>query len=464
MNYDTDFYHCRKSDFENNLSDQPLTVPAADLDSTFRQHPCANKLDRQPEHRLEHGRQLVGGRAGYRLRRDHPECYQRSCDQFGRRSSQVGYRCGRRLTHGAGGSEPDGRWRGGDAFYSAGTVQNNGTIIITNASGDYGINTVGIFENKTGGLITVDGVDFAGVFINGGTFTNEATIRIGSTGSVGGMGIISTSILNNTATGQIYVDRSWSTGISAHSGTVNNQGSITVGASSATSSNTGLDIYMGIFTNNGQVNLDRCKVGIVGFHQEGKFRNNGTVKIGALQSVSDLIGDDDLANLTFSNNTGGVLQGTGKIAATRFVSAGGTLSPGYSPGIQTIVGTEDLNNGIMAIEVNGAGAAGTDYDQIVINGTAVVGGTLALSINYTPTPGAQVTIVTASSISGAFSSVTGLPANWTVQYTSVSVVLVHAGPDGNIWNGSVSSDGTTLPTGRSASLMRIRKLPFRCHP
>ncbi len=96
--------------------------------------------------------------------------------------------------------------------------------------------------------------------------------------------------------------------------------------SAATNINFGLDVYRGTFTNNGgQITVDRCLFGISGFHADGSFLNNGTVKIGALQNVPDLIGNEALMDLIFTNNVGGVLQGTGKIPAVRFVDAGGTL-------------------------------------------------------------------------------------------------------------------------------------------
>ena len=191
---------------------------------------------------------------------------------------------------------------------------------------------------------------------------------------------------------------------------------------------------------------------MIGFHQDGKLLNNGTVKIGALGSVSDLIGDETLARLTFSNNTGGVLQGTGRIAATRFVSAGGTLSPGYSPGKQTIVGSEDLSNSIMAIEVNGTGVAGVAYDQIVVNGTATLGGTLALTFNFpTPNDGALVTIIDATALSGTFSSVTGLPEHWIIKYdfpnTGGSESRILEQPPGNTGAFQWKTTGKRHPAG-----------------
>jgi hypothetical protein len=92
--------------------------------------------------------------------------------------------------------------------------------------------------------------------------------------------------------------------------------------------------------------------------------------------------------------------------------------------------------------VNGTGTPGINYDQIILtSGTATLGGTLALSINYSPLNGDQVTIVSGTAISGTFSNVTGLPANWQLTYTSNSVVLTYDNRD--TWTGNISTDWNT---------------------
>ncbi len=73
---------------------------------------------------------------------------------------------------------------GGHGLVNGGIVQNNGTINIVNVAGDHGIENQGTFTNKTGGLITVDNVGDIGISQESGEFTNEATIKIGSTGDV----------------------------------------------------------------------------------------------------------------------------------------------------------------------------------------------------------------------------------------------------------------------------------------
>jgi hypothetical protein len=117
------------------------------------------------------------------------------------------------------------------------------------------------------------------------------------------------------------------------------------------------------------------------------------------------------------------LKGTGNIAAANFTNAGGALSPGYSPGKMTFTAAETFSNNILSIEVNGPGTPGVNFDQVVVNGAATLGGTLALTFNYSPVGNDQIPILSATSRSGAFASVTGLPAGWTVNYTATGVML-----------------------------------------
>jgi hypothetical protein len=95
---------------------------------------------------------------------------------------------------------------------------------------------------------------------------------------------------------------------------------------------------------------------------------------------------------------------------------------------------ENFSNSVLEIEVNGAGTAGTDYDQIVVNGTATLGGTstLNLSVNFTPSGNQEIIILNATALSGAFTTVTGLPSGWTLLYNTPS-------------NGKVTMSYTILP-------------------
>lgn len=68
----------------------------------------------------------------------------------------------------------------------------------------------------------------------------------------------------------------------------------------------------------------------------------------------------------------GILSGNGTINANLIVN--GKLAPGNSPGQLTVNGTLDFNNGsTLAVDVSGL-AAGTEYDQTIVNGVVELAG------------------------------------------------------------------------------------------
>ena len=355
-----------------------------------------------------------------------------------------------------------------------GTFTNAADITIgANANvGLHGIFNETIFNNNAGGNIRIDRTALAGVRLFNGTFTNEAILTIGSVASVGTYGILNVSFLVNKTGGDIRIDRTSDTGIYQFKGTFTNAASITIGANANSGvhgifnesgflNNSGGDIridrtslaalrnFNGTFTNaatitigavasvgtygirnqtafandaGGDIRIDNAAEGI--FLENNTFKNAGKVTIGGVTSIASLLTQQGPG--VFLNNPDGVFKGTGQIAAAAFTNAGGILSPGYSPGTLTFSGSKDFSKSTMDIELNGAGT--TEYDRINITGTATLGGTLALTINNTPASGDDMTIITATSIMGTFSSVTGLPAGWNIVYESSTVKLIYNNP------------------------------------
>lgn len=70
---------------------------------------------------------------------------------------------------------------------------------------------------------------------------------------------------------------------------------------------------------------------------------------------------------------------TGALKIDGKVYSRGKFCPGNSPGILTINGdfTQEAE-GVIEIELGGAGTGGTDFDQLIVNGTATLGGTLLI--------------------------------------------------------------------------------------
>lgn len=346
------------------------------------------------------------------------------------------------------------------------------TIGATANAGVHGIFNESVFYNNAGGNIKIDRTSLAGLRVFNGTVTNEANLTIGSVGSTGTYGIQNQSFLVNKAGGHIRIDRATDTGIYQFKGTFTNGGAITIGANanvgvhgifneSGFKNDAGGDIridrttlaalrnFNGTFTNaaaitigsvagvgaygirnqtafanhaGGNIRVDNAGEGI--FLENNTFNNAGKVTIGGVSAIANLLMQQGTGR--FNNNTDGTFKAKGQIAASAFTHAGGTLSPGYSPGQLAFSDSQDFSGSIMDMEVNGTGTAGINFDQVAVTGTATLGGTLLVSVNFTPVEGDEVTILTATSVSGEFSSVSGLPQNWFVIYSPVSVKLLYS--------------------------------------
>ncbi|KAA0988913.1 T9SS type A sorting domain-containing protein [Dyadobacter aurulentus] len=211
------------------------------------------------------------------------------------------------------------------------------------------------------GILTISGGAFQGL-LNKGTVVNNGLLKIGLITSPGSYGIRNEGTFNNSS-GAISIDNATQAALYNFSGT---------------------------FTNSASMSLKTAIAAPFLIHSNG----------GAI-----------------SNAATGTLSGTGVINPTHFSNNGGILSPGYSPGVMTFNGDENFSASTLAVEVNGTGVAGTAYDQVVVNGTATLEGTLDLTFNFpSPVTGDVVKILDATALSGTFSVVTGLPDGWTINY------------------------------------------------
>lgn len=312
---------------------------------------------------------------------------------------------------------------------SAGAFTNASNITIGGIAsvGLYGINSTSAFSNNTGGLIKIDRCTSYGISSQS-TFINNATLTIGSTHSIGTYGIRILATFNND--GQINIDRSTTAAIAVFGDLTQffNDGTIRIGATASVGTY-GIYLTIGpdfISRDGAHIYIDRATTGVYAINNS-LFDNAGEMTIGALAPIPTLINmQADMSSSPLFRHLSGTLKGAGTLS-TGFLCSGGTLAPGNSPGIMTIQSPPNgLFEAVLDMEVNGTGTPGVQYDQIVALGAAnLTNCTLALSINYTPAVGHQMTILTATSITGTFASVTGLPANWFVNYTPTAVILTY---------------------------------------
>ncbi len=172
----------------------------------------------------------------------------------------------------------------------------------------------------------------------------------------------------------------------------------------------------------------------------GNFANAGTIAIlsGEVifgQSFTQTAGLTNLSggNVQFGQTAsfnGGELIGDGTISGS-ISNSGATIRPGGSGAAGTLTLTGDytqIAGGILDVEIGGS-TAGTTYDQLVIGGTATLGGTMtAAFINgFTPTAGDIFTVLTSSIRTGTFATVNA-PAPLLANYTPTDAQLVAPGP------------------------------------
>jgi hypothetical protein len=135
-----------------------------------------------------------------------------------------------------------------------------------------------------------------------------------------------------------------------------------------------------------------------------------------------------------TNNTGGMISGSGTIIGN-VNNVGGTVSasdPG-TPTTLTINGNYTQGPGGILVAYLGGTTPGTGYSQLVVTGTATLGGTLDLDLvpgsGLVITPNETFDLVTAAGgVSGSFSDVAGLPPlpvgdSWNVSFSNGSMDL-----------------------------------------
>ncbi|QDU31369.1 Hemolysin, chromosomal [Anatilimnocola aggregata] len=108
------------------------------------------------------------------------------------------------------------------------------------------------------------------------------------------------------------------------------------------------------------------------------------------------------------------------------------------------------SDAVFVVDINGSGIAGTDYDQLVVNGVATLANApLVLNTTAAPTTGSTLTILDATSITGRFTHNGRVleegdtfhedGVNYTISYVGGDVTLTEAGATPGI-NGTANGD------------------------
>ena len=146
-------------------------------------------------------------------------------------------------------------------------------------------------------------------------------------------------------------------------------------------------------------------------------------------------------------STKGLLTGTGTIIASGITNSG-TVVPGNSAGSLTFNASLVLQtNSLLAFELGGY-SSGLTYDFLSVSNAARLGGALSVSFingfGRTITNGASFTLMTAASISGAFTNVAS-GSRLSTADGFADFVVTYAGNNLSLSQARVDTDGDGMP-------------------
>ncbi len=178
--------------------------------------------------------------------------------------------------------------------------------------------------------------------------------------------------------------------------------------------------------------------------------NNGTVNFASGSLTADTIDHTRGGDFNFTGGTLAVNTFQGNLN-----NQGGTLSPGNSPGAATITGDYRQDGAsTLLIEIDGL-VAGSEFDQVLVTGTAELGGTLDVDLlTYVPQLGDRFDIIQASAFVGDF-EVFDLPSLSGGLFFQTEIIANAAGAD--IYQLTVAPEPTTAALLTLGGLALLRR-------
>jgi hypothetical protein len=367
-------------------------------------------------------------------------------------------------------------------------VLNTGTVAIGN--GEHFV-LAGTFTNN-GTVTMTGGVNWAVLrFADGAVLGGTGTLTLAGSGPNYIMASSGTQAMTIASGATLQGHGSISPGFAGGSDMlrITNQGLVHANVSGATLSIRAEVTPNTPFTNSGT--LRASNGGTLAFNGTSTLTNNGgtlhvlagstisaTGGINLLQTAGTI--DLDGGTMTFPAGVdlnGGQLIGNGTFNGP-IRNNGGIVAPGHSAGKITVNGNYTQGtNGVLDIEIGGT-TPGTGYDQLRVNGTATLGGTLNVTLinGFQPAVGDVFQIIAPNAFSGAFATINTVGFSGTVNYSSSGITLtvnssagiplnistrMHVGTDPNqliggfIITGSAPKKVIVLATGPSLAAFGI---------
>ncbi len=192
-------------------------------------------------------------------------------------------------------------------------------------------------------------------------------------------------------------------------------GTLTVGANNTST------LFSGVISGTGSlVKTGSATLTLTGTNTYSGVTSNlsGTLSVNGILSGSPAV----------QVRPGSVLGGTGQVQSiSAFVN--GVVRPGASPG-NLRASSLLLPLGLLDIELNGL-VGGVDYDQLTISGSVTLGGTLQVSLGFTPVLSNSFTILNKTSAGAITGTFNGLAEGAIFEAGGVPFQITYIGGTGN---------------------------------
>ncbi len=294
----------------------------------------------------------------------------------------------------------------GGLFFTGGTLNNPGTVMLGTTFGQ-----TGILNRDTAGTTVFTSsyrLNAGQLNVSAGQFESRATLRLGFGNSAG-----DDADLNISGSGQVD---GWGEVAAGNSPGDFGQINISAGTLNANTQNLSSDPAIALGRRGGTGVVNQTGGTVNAYHGDlllaaipGYTNGSGTYYLagGVLDLHGNGIRKGDGGGTAVFNFTGGTLTDVASInLGGTFTQAGGTLAPGASPGITAIVGDFNFTGGTLAMELGGT-TAGTQHDQITVTGNFHAAGDLDVTLlnSYLPSGSNVFDLFDFASASGSFNNI-----------------------------------------------------------